>query len=300
MSQNQVITDLEEFLKSLGLSNYEIRGYLALLKTEYLTAKDLGRKAKIPIGRIYDVLEKLNETGMVEIQESHPKLYKAVSPNLTFQNVINHFKDENRRRVESYMNQAKLLEAKIAQSNLWFKEESPGIFWSTAFGTPAVMNLYTKKLDELQEELLMTGFLNKATLKILPYGKDLFLGLFHALKRGVNLKMLWSFEFDSRPLIDSQKSELYSLYREFQKRIGELFGLSSEIEGLEMKFLFRKFPTYYDVFDRKRVVIKLQNPVKSAQFFACLNVLDLHLAKELRDKFLDIWTFEAEELKIKN
>ncbi len=300
MSQNPLIKDLEEFLKSLKLSNYEIQGYLALLKAEYLTAKELGRKAKIPIGRIYEVLDNLNEIGMIEIQESRPKIYKAVSPNLTFQNMINHYKDENRRKIESYLSQAKVLEAKIAQSKLWFKEEAPGIFWSTAFGYAAVMNLYTKKLDELQEELLMTGFLNKATLKVLPYGKDLFMGLFRALKRNVKLKMLWSFEFDPRPLIEWQKTELYALYREFQKKMEELFSLSAEIEGLEMKILFRKFPTYYDVFDRKRVIIKLQNPAKPAQIFACLNVLDLTLTKELRDKFLDIWTFEAEELKIKN
>lgn len=300
MNQNQLLKDLEDFLKSLKLSNYEIRGYLALLKSEYLTAKELGRKAKIPIGRIYDVLISLNELGMIEIQESHPKVYKAVSPNITFQNIINHFKDENKRMVESYFNQAKILEAEIAQSKLWFKEETPGIFWSTAFGTPAVMNLYTKKLDELQEELLMTGFLNRSTIKVLPYGKDLFLGLFHALKRKVNLKMLWSFDFDSRPLIESQKTELVILFREFQKRINELYNLSTDIEGLEVKFLFRKFPTYYDIFDRKRVIIKLQNPVKPWQIFTCLNVLDLKLAKELRDRFLDIWTFEAEELKIKN
>ncbi|MDD1779079.1 MAG: hypothetical protein LUQ65_13010 [Candidatus Helarchaeota archaeon] len=300
MSQNQLITDLEEFLRSLGLSNYEIRGYLALLKTEYLTAKELGRKAKIPIGRIYDVLEKLNEIGMIEIQESHPKVYKAVSPNLTFQNLIKHVKDDSRRRVESYMSQAQLLEAKIARSNLWFKEESPGTFWSTAFGTAAVMNLYTKKLDELQEELLMTGFLNRATVKIVPYGKDLFLGLLHAVERGVKLKMLWSFEFDPRPLSDALKQELYALYRDFKQKLNELYELSTELAGLETKVLFRKFPTYYDVFDRKRVIIKLQNPAKPAQIFAGLNVLDLNLAKELRAKFLDIWTFEAEDFKIKN
>ena len=300
MNQNLLLEDLKQFLKSMKLSNYEIRGYLTILKTQLLTARELGKKARIPIGRIYDVLEKLNDTGMIEVQESRPKVYKAISPILVFHNLISHYKAENQRKIEALLSQAKILETKLSQSKMWFKEEAPGTFWSTAFGSISVMTLHIKKLDELQEELLMTGFLNKDTITVLPYGKGLFLGLIRALNRGVNLKLLWSFEFDQRPLTETQKAEAFILYQEFQKKLKELFNLSTELEGLEMKFIYRKFPTYYDIFDRKRVFIKLQNPVKSAQIFACLNVLDSNLAKELREKFLAIWSFEAEEPNFKN
>lgn len=293
MSQNALLEEFKEFLKSVKLSNYEIRGYLTLLKTEILNARELGKKARIPIGRIYDVLDRLNELGMIEIQESRPKVYKAVSPITVFNSLVSHYKAENRRKTDALFNQAKTLEAKVTESKIWFKEEVPGTFWSTAFGSGPVMSLYVKKLDELQEELLMTGFLNKDTIQVLPFGRDLFMGLLRALNRGVKLKFLWSFEFDQRPLTEMQRNEASVLYQEFKEKLKALFNLSSELEGLEMKFIYRMFPTYYDIFDKKRVFIKLQNPIKSGQIFACLNVLDLNLAKELSEKFLTIWSFEA-------
>ena len=117
--------------------------------------------------------------------------------------------------------------------------------------------------------------------------------MYNALNRGVQIKYLWSFEFDHRPVSKEQEAKNLALYSELKKRIKDLFNLSTEPDGLEMKIIHRNFPTYYDILDKKRVLIKLQNPVKSSQLFACINVLDLNLAKELREKFMATWVFEA-------
>ena len=73
------------------------------------------------------------------------------------------------------------------------------------------------------------------------------------------------------------------------------FGLTPEIDGFEMRYLYRKIPTYYDIFDNSRVLIKLQNPLIPTQIFACMNVLDPILAQELANKYNNIWLFESTE-----
>jgi len=295
MSQHELLNEIEEFLKSLKLSNYEIRVYLALIKADSLNAKELSRKADVPSGRIYEVLEELKEKGLVEIQHSRPKLYKAISPNLVFQSLINQLKADKKKKIADLYDQATVLESKIDKSKFWVKQEPSGIFWSTAFGAEPVMSLVTKRINELHEEYLMTAFLTEDTLRVLPYGKSLFMGILNAIKRGVKVKILWSFEFDERPLSDDLKEKNYALYYKLLVKLENLYGISHQMGGLKVRFVHRKLPTYYDIFDKNRVLIKLQNPVKPSQIFACLNVLDPNLAEQLREKYLALWLREAHE-----
>jgi sugar-specific transcriptional regulator TrmB len=294
MNRNVLIEELEEFLKALKLSNYEIRAYLTLLQSTTLTAKEISHRSNIPTGRIYDVLDDLNGKGIIEVKETRPKSYMAHSPNMAFKNLINHIRAEDNRKISSLYDKAKSLESKIDKSQFWLSSESQGTFWSTAFGTPDVMRLYIKKIEEVQDEILMTGFLNRRTIKVLPMGKPLFKGMHDALNRGVKIKYLWSFEYDHRPLTDEQIEKKTALFIKLKKTMKELYKLSPEqVDGLEIKYLYRNFPTYFDILDKKRVLIKLQNPMRPSQFFACINVLDLNLAKELREKFQATWLFES-------
>ena len=47
---------------------------------------------------------------------------------------------------------------------------------------------------------------------------------------------------------------------------------------------------------KKRVMLKLLNPLKPTHVFTCLSVQDPKLAESLRKKFLRIWEFEAVRL----
>ncbi len=294
MSKNQIFEELKKFLKSVKLSNYEIKVYMTLLASNELTAREISKKSRVPTGRIYDILAQLKEKEIIEIQESHPKIYKSLSPELAFDNLISRLNNEKQREIASLLDLAKLLESKIHESELLVKENSR-IFWSTAFGTPSVLNLYIKKFKELQDELLMTGFLNENTLKILPYAKNFYNGIFNALNRGVQIKYLWSFEFDERPLSDEEKNRNILLFNKLISKLRELFNLSTIPNEFELKFIHKRIPTYYDIFDKKLVLVKLQNPLEPQRIFVGMNVLDPDLANALREKFLAMWMFEAIE-----
>ena len=289
--KNEII----EFLKGANLSNYEISTYMTLLNSDGLTAREISETSGVPGGRIYEILEELKNKDMVEIQDSRPKRYKALTFNKGFQNLISHFSEESTRKVSFLIEQAKTLENKIYNSDLFFKKESSKIFWSTAFGATSIISLYIKKSNETKDEILDTGFLNENTFKVLPRARNLYRGIKNALNRGVQVKYLWSFEYDNRTLPEELIKKNFELFNELKVKFENLFNLSCEKNKFEMKFIHRKIPTYYDIFDKKRILIKLQNPLKYYQFFACMDMIDLNLAKELREKFLEIWQFEAIE-----
>ena len=113
------------------------------------------------------------------------------------------------------------------------------------------------------------------------------------LSIGVNVKILWSFDHDKRPLSEEQKNQNLEFYSRLVNKHKELYNLSSKMKGLEMKFLHKKIPTYYNILDQKRIIIILQHPIKPYKAFACMNVLDPNFAKELRKKFLNVWLYEA-------
>jgi len=66
-----ILDELKGFLKNVNLSNYEINTYMTLLISNPLRASEISERSGVPIGRIYDILEKLKEKGLIEIQESY-------------------------------------------------------------------------------------------------------------------------------------------------------------------------------------------------------------------------------------
>jgi len=73
---------MEELLRQLNLTQYEINAYLALLKVDKVTAYQLGNLSRIPSGRIYDVVEALVSKGLVSILPGTPRLVKAINPKI--------------------------------------------------------------------------------------------------------------------------------------------------------------------------------------------------------------------------
>ena len=294
LSDDYIKEEVREFLKNSKLSNYEIQAYLTLLSNNNLTARELSKKSKVPTGRIYEILEELKIKGLIEISESRPKIYKSINPSLAFNNLITYLTMQDKKKTTSLIDQAKYLESKIVKYNLFPQKKSSKIFWSTAYGTSEAFSLYNKRFKEARFEILMTGFIDKNTIKVIKFGKPLFDGVINALKRRLSVYYLWSFEYDKRNLLKEEILKNQKLYDDLMIKLEELYKFSSFSDDLSMKFILKRMPTYFDIFDEKRVIIKLQNPLNPARIFACLDVLDPNLASELREKYFSIWRFEAQ------
>ena len=80
MQNNKVLNLLLEF----GLTEYEAKTITTLFNFVEADAPHISRNAEIPKTRIYDVLEKLKERGLVLEVYGRPKRYKVIDPNEIF------------------------------------------------------------------------------------------------------------------------------------------------------------------------------------------------------------------------
>lgn len=291
----EIIEDLRAFLKNARLSTYEINSFIVLLCSNDLTAKEICFKTGIPTGRIYEVLEELRGKGMVEIQDSRPKRYRALLFNAACNNLITHKINNSKRETNFLINQAKNLEFRIEKSNA-FRFDTSKIFFSTAFGYESIFSLYQKHSNEIKEALLMTGFIDDNTINIVRHAGVLYNMIYDLIERGIRVKYLWSFDYDNRPLSDEQKIKCQNMFNGLKKKLRELFNLPFDTKLFQMKCIYKKFPTYYDIYDKKRVILKLQDPLNPPRIYACINILDVSLAEELRKKYYDTWDYEANDL----
>ncbi|MFX0059611.1 MAG: TrmB family transcriptional regulator [Candidatus Hodarchaeota archaeon] len=294
-NSDEILEEIREFLRNAYLTTYEVNTYLSLLYSDDLTARELSEASEVPIGRIYEILEELKNKGMITLQDSRPKKYRSIPFNVAFENLISFLESRNKNKISYLYNQAHTLEERIYDSDLLINKGSSKTFWSTSFGAKSILLLYSRTLEEIQNEILMTGFLNENTIKVIPYGDLIYNGIYKALQRGVQIKYLWSFEYDKRPLSEDIISNAKELYSNLLSILEKLYKLSPEKNRFEMKYIYTRIPSYYDIFDRKRILFKLQDPSKSYEIFSCLNILYPHLAEELRKTFLRVWELEAME-----
>jgi sugar-specific transcriptional regulator TrmB len=67
-----------EALQQLGLTEYEAKCLVALVRLSQGTAKDISRVADIPRSRVYDAVDRLHRSGLVETRNSTPKFFRSV------------------------------------------------------------------------------------------------------------------------------------------------------------------------------------------------------------------------------
>ena len=72
-------------MEKVGLTNYEIKSFVSLLKSGELTASDLSQKCGVPYSKIYEILGSLEEKGWIGSNDARPTKYFAKSPNTALQ-----------------------------------------------------------------------------------------------------------------------------------------------------------------------------------------------------------------------
>lgn len=71
-------TDAVEALERLGLTEYEARCFVALSRVPQGTAKEISKLSEVPRSRVYDTVDRLHERGLVDVQQSDPREYRAI------------------------------------------------------------------------------------------------------------------------------------------------------------------------------------------------------------------------------
>ena len=67
-----------EKLQQLGLKEYEARVFVALCRVPMSTAKRVSELSEVPRPRVYDAIRILEARGLVEVEHSSPKKFRAI------------------------------------------------------------------------------------------------------------------------------------------------------------------------------------------------------------------------------
>ncbi|MCZ7404499.1 MAG: hypothetical protein O8C67_06160, partial [Candidatus Methanoperedens sp.] len=263
-----------EKLKKLGLTSYESSAYLALLKLVDSEADEIAENAKIPMGRIYNVLSTLEEAHLIRAQDTRPRRYACVEPAAALERL-------------SKTRHEELTQASVELENLVsdLKSELSGVeprkpdktFWTVAISEESI-ELVRECISGSQKELLvfMAPKMNSERLK-----KDLMQeshagilkAIYEAIKRGVEIKIILNKDVDFSLL------EEYPIVKQMLAHMGAKFNCR-----------FAAIPaTPFDIIDSESVLLQMLNPISPEELFAVVNIRDTKLAKELRKKFFALW-----------
>ncbi len=263
-----------EKLKILGLSGYEAQAYVALLKIGDAEAGEIAGRAKIPMGRIYNVLSSLEEFHLIRAQDTRPRKYACVEPAAALERLLKN-KQEEFKRTSAEMNElANELTSELAGIK---PKKSAKTFWTVAIGENS-LDLLRECLIGAQKEALffmaprMTSERLKHKIKIekLP---GVISAIHDALKMGIDVKVILNQE------VDFSEIESSSSIKDLMMHMGE--GFNCRMAAIPA--------TPFHIIDRENVLLEMLNPLAPDEIFALINIRDNKLAEELRKKFFAIW-----------
>jgi sugar-specific transcriptional regulator TrmB len=81
-------------LKSLGLTNYEARVYIALLTVASATASEIHEISGVPRASVYTVIDQLLNKGLVSVSQSAPKRFAAFPPEDAIARLMDHIEND--------------------------------------------------------------------------------------------------------------------------------------------------------------------------------------------------------------
>jgi sugar-specific transcriptional regulator TrmB len=262
-------------LRDLGLSEYEARAYRALLNTGPTTAKELSRASDVPMGRIYDVLNSIEQYNLVRSQTaSRPKKYVAVEPATALDRLLEDKKRELAEKADQY-------EAIVddLSDELDAAEPVEEQFWTAAVGQDETTDLLLERLTAADDRIVMVASDPTPQFDVADIGDSIVEELENALERDVTVDVLLT-----RDMVASLSEEVGRRYRtrlsgdpNFSVRT------SQDVTGT------------FNLVDDVEVCIQVPNPLGGPEAFAMIDLKDPEFATDVHDEFKPTWD-DAEPL----
>ncbi len=157
---------ISETLRKLGLSQYEIKVFLALLFLGVGSAEVIAKNAGIPRTSAYKVLEALEEKGFVISSKGRPKMYKPENLEVLKKRVI--------EEINELFDKLEFIES------VFMEKGEPQLVY-TISGKEKVMSKIAELIDMAEEEVIIS------TPRISEIRKHLSKNIERAIKRGVRV-----------------------------------------------------------------------------------------------------------------
>ena len=142
----------EERLVDLGLTTYEAKAYLALLRRDSSTPADVARLARVPRQRIYDVLATLVQRGLVSQRPGPPAKYAAAAPDFAIERLLLRRREE---LAELERNSLEMIEALTPTFAEGQKERDPLEYIEVLRDRRAINERFGELQEDIEREILV-------------------------------------------------------------------------------------------------------------------------------------------------
>jgi len=265
-------------LRDLGLSEYEARAYRSLLETGPTTAKELSRVSDVPMGRIYDVLNSIEQYNLVRSQSaSRPKRYVAVEPTTALDRLLADKKRELSERADQYEDIVDELSGELRSTDP--VEET---FWTAAVGPEDAADLLLERLSAADDRIVMVlSTYTEQFFDLDEVGTLVVDELTAAMDRGVGIRLL--LRPDVVPALPESVGERYRETLTERDRFS--VRTSENVSGS------------FTLVDETEVVIEVPHPLRRSETFAVIDLKDREFAESVRGEFEPRWR-KADTLRL--
>ncbi|MDS0295158.1 TrmB family transcriptional regulator [Halogeometricum luteum] len=139
-------SETAELLEWFGLSSYEASVFVALQRLGRGTAKEIASLSGVPRSQIYGAADSLQEQGLVEVQQSNPRIYRPIAVD----EAIDQLKQRYERRTADAEQQLK----QIRNERRSREQEQKEDVW-TVSGAAAVKSRIAKIVSDTEERLVV-------------------------------------------------------------------------------------------------------------------------------------------------
>jgi sugar-specific transcriptional regulator TrmB len=260
-------------LEQFGLSNYENKVYMALLKLGSADARTISTHSEVPYGRIYDVLDSLRTNKIIAEISGRPKKYTANEPVSAVNRLLNDKKLELSRL-------EKQAEIAVQELNKEYEGKPENeLVWKVAIGEE-LYQTYFDLLEEARFEFLTYMEISEDSTHGMDYLEE-YRRLFQKMTtHGVKIKLLLgitSFEIIEQLIVNVPT-------------------VMHMVSSVEIRYT-DTFTYPFSIIDGEKVLLKVSNPADHNEMLAAVYLWQNSLAKVLKPKFNELWE-QADPLKI--
>ena len=253
----------EELFSKIGLTKYETKTYMTLLKEGSSEVNTIYKEAKIPFGKVYFVLSSLEKKGFVEIINIRPKMYRAINPEIAFQKY--HEKEEGwlTKKLNSLKENMSDLLKEFSPVKIQKKKEE--ILWTTNFD-----------ILELEKLNKMLYYYPRKQVDLIPHiinirGAHTIL---NEIKKAIKNKVKF------RLMLTSKMFKILKRNKDFHKLI--------KGNKIEIKIV-KKIYSYFAVVDGTLAFFLQSNPLDENKLLSAVAIWNKDLAKNLSEEFEKVW-----------
>ena len=250
-------------LQQLGLNAYESRVYLVLIGHSRFKALEVAGRARIPRQKIYEVLDSLIEKGFVRVVQGKAKEFSAVEPKMALQSYLTRRRETFERELQDRQSLSAALsadlEAVFADGN---QGQGPLDYVRIVADTGQIAEEYRRLLVQSEKEYLEFA---RPPYAVDPSEEPMIEQL---LEKGTRCRLL----YESRDHKAEQHAQLKLLHK----------------AGAEVR-LASELPIKLAVFDNRRGMISLDDPVVGHPQITALVFEHERLGAAMKSLFQDFW-----------